>query len=139
MRSSCLRLLILLFVQLAAGSVASAQNADPQARNAEWKSYKLPEAEFSRFLGTSKIVTFRAPASWEQAAGYLQFKGPHESELRLIVETVPDGIPLKSYTNAVLQGLRNIPGGADSLTVRTTEISGPRSARVLFQGSRPAR
>jgi tetratricopeptide (TPR) repeat protein len=131
MTRACVRLLILFLVQLAAGSVASAQTADSQARDAEWKSYRLPAAEFSRFLGATKIVTFRAPASWEQAAGYLQFKGPHESELRLVVEKVPDGIPLKSYTNAVLQSLRNIPGGADSLTVRPTEISG-LEAREFF-------
>ncbi|HXF40123.1 MAG TPA: transglutaminase domain-containing protein [Blastocatellia bacterium] len=126
------RLLIVILIQLAAGSIASAQTADPKTRDAEWKSYKLPEAEFSRFLGVTKIVTFRAPASWEQSAGFLQFKGPHESELRLIVEKVADGIPLKSYTNAVLHNLRDIPGGSDSLTIRPTEISGLEAREFFF-------
>ena len=75
MPRACVRLLILL-LHLAAGSVALAQTADPQARDVEWKSYKLPTAEFSRFVGATKIVTFRAPASWEHAAGYLQFCTP---------------------------------------------------------------
>jgi tetratricopeptide (TPR) repeat protein len=130
MPRACVRLLILLLVQLAAASVVSAQTADPQARESEWRGYKLPAAEFARFVGATKIVLFRAPASWERA-GYLQFKGPHDAELRVIVEKVPDGVPLKSYTNAVLQNLRNVPGGADSLTVRPTEISG-LEAREFF-------
>ncbi len=130
MPRACVRLLILLLVQLAAGSVVSAQTADPQARESEWRGYKLPAAEFARFVGATKIVLFRAPASWERA-GYLQFKGPHDAELRVIVEKIPDGVPLKSYTNAVLQNLRNVPGGADSLTVRPTEISG-LEAREFF-------
>src|SRR5947207_4374473 len=131
MPRACVRLLLLL-LHLAAGSVALAQTADPQARDVEWKSYKLPAAEFSRFVGATKIVTFRAPASWEHAAGYLQFKGPHDAELRVVVEKVPDGLPLKSYTNAVLQNLRNVPGGADSLTVRPTEISGLDAREFFF-------
>lgn len=126
------RLLILLLIQLAAGSVASAQIADPQARESEWKSYKLPSAEFVRFVGATKIVTFRAPASWERAAGFLQFKGTHDAEMKVVVEQVPDGIPLKSYTNAVLQSLRNLPGGSDSLTVRPTEISGLEAREFFF-------
>lgn len=126
------RLLVVLLVQLAAGSQAVAQTADPQARESEWKNYKLPAVEFTRFVGATKIVSFRAPASWERSPGYLQFKGPHDAELTLVVEKVPDGIPLKSFTNAVLQNLRNIPGGSDSLTVRPTEISGLEAREFFF-------
>jgi hypothetical protein len=132
MPSACVRLLILLFIQLTAGSVALAQTIDPQARESEWKNYKLPSADFARFIGATKIASFRVPADWEQSTGYLQFKAPHDSELKLIVEKVPDGIPLRSYTNAVLQNLRNIPGGSDSLTVRPTEISGLEAREFFF-------
>ena len=132
MPTACVRLLILLLVQLAAGSAVLAQAADPQARESEWKNYKLPSAEFSRFVGATKIVSFRAPANWTRSAGYLQFKGPHDAELTVMVEKVPDGIPLKSFTNAVLQNLRNIPGGSDSLTVRPTEISGLEAREFFF-------
>ena len=132
MTTARVRLLVVLLVQLAAGSVAAAQTADPQARESEWKKYKLPAVEFTRFIGATKIVSFRAPTSWERSPGYLQFKGPHDAELILVVETVPDGIPLKSYTNAVLQNLRNIPGGSDSLTVRPTEISGLEAREFFF-------
>jgi hypothetical protein len=126
------RLLVLFIVQLAAVSITSAQTADPQARESEWKNYKLPPAEFSRFVDASKIVFFRAPATWERVAGYLSFKGPHDAELKVIVEKISDGMPLKSYTNAVLQNLRNIPGGSDSLTVRPTEISGFEAREFFF-------
>jgi Flp pilus assembly protein TadD len=126
------KLLILLVCQFAAGSIASAQTADAQARESEWRNYKLPPAEFSRFVDASKIVLFRAPAGWQRSAGYLSFKGPHDAELRVVVEKIADGIPLKSYTNAVLQNLRNIPGGADSLTVRPTEISGLEAREFFF-------
>jgi hypothetical protein len=67
MPRACVRLLILLLVQLALNSVVSAQTADPQARETEWKSYKLPASEFSRFVGANKILLFRAPASWEHS------------------------------------------------------------------------
>src|SRR6185503_11710531 len=124
-------LLIVCIIHLATGFSALAQTADPQSRESEWKRYKLPAAEFSRFVAPTRIVSFRAPAGWERS-GLLQFKGPHESNLQVLLEKVPDGIPLKSFTNAVLQNLRNIPGGADSLTVRPTEISGQEAREFFF-------
>ncbi|HZM84984.1 MAG TPA: transglutaminase domain-containing protein [Blastocatellia bacterium] len=132
MQRAFVRLLILLLVHLGAASAAFAQTTDPQTRDSEWKSYKLPSTEFARFVGATKIVSFRAPANWERTPGYQQFKGPHDAELKVIVEKVPDGIPLMSYTNAILQNLRNIPGGADSLTTRPTEISGLEAREFFF-------
>jgi tetratricopeptide (TPR) repeat protein len=125
----CSSLLIFVFIQVIGVTFASAQAIDPRAREAEWKGFKLPPAEFTRAV-VNKTVLFRAPAGWEHR-GYQEFKGPHETQLRVIVEKVPSGIPLKSYTNAVLQGLRNVAGGADSLTARRTEISG-LEAREFF-------
>jgi Tfp pilus assembly protein PilF len=122
-------LLVSMLIQLIGVGVVSAQTVDPRARDNEWKSYKLPAADFTRTV-VNKTVLFRVPSTW-QPVGYMEFKGPQETQLRVIVEKVPDGIPLVSYTNAVLQGLRNIPGGADSLTVRRTEISG-LEAREFF-------
>ncbi len=123
------RLLISIFIQFIAIAGVSAQTVDPRARDDEWKGYKIPAADFKRNV-VNKTVLFRVPAAWERG-GQTEFKGPHETELRVIVEKVPDGIPLVSYTNAVLQGLRSVPGGADSLTVRRTELSG-LEAREFF-------
>lgn len=122
-------LLIAILIQLFGVASVSAQTVDPRAREAEWKAYKLPAVDFTRSV-VNKTVLVRVPTAWERG-GYMEFKGPHETQLRVIVEKVPDGIPLVSYTNAVLQGLRNVPGGADSLTVRRTEISG-LEAREFF-------
>lgn len=121
------RLLISIFIQFIAVAGVSAQTVDPSARDAEWKGYKLPAVDSV----VNKTVLFRVPAAWERG-GYTEFKGPHETQLRVIVEKVPDGIPLVSYTNAVLQGLRNVPGGADSLTVRRTELSGLEAREFFF-------
>lgn len=122
-------LLIFIFFQFIAAAGVCAQTVDPQARDAEWKGYKIPAVDFKRTV-VNKTVLFRVPAAWERG-GSTEFNGPHETQLRVIVEKVPDGIPLVSYTNAVLQGLRNIPGGADSLTVRRTELSS-LEAREFF-------
>src|SRR5215475_7112818 len=130
MLRQCKKLLYLILFLLAAASIVSAQTVDPRTRESEWRNYKLPSVEFARYVASNKIVMFRAPATWERS-GNLQFKGPFETELKVIVEQVPDGIPLKSYTNAILHQLRNLPGGADSLTVRETEISG-LEAREFF-------
>src|SRR5215471_16240314 len=125
------KLLYVFFFLLAAASVVLAQTVDPRARESEWRDYKLPPVEFARYVAANKIVMFRAPATW-QRIGPLQFKGPFDTELKIIVEKVPDGIPLKSYTNAVLHQLRNLPGGADSLTIRETEISGLEAREFFF-------
>ena len=128
------RLLIFIFIQFIAIAGVSAQTGDPRARDDEWKGYKIPAADFKRNV-VNKTVLFRVPAAWERA-GQTEFKGPHETELRVIVEKVPDGIPLVSYTNAVLQGLRNVPGGADSLTLthfdRLRPLGRPRRACTRY-------
>jgi tetratricopeptide (TPR) repeat protein len=107
-----------------------AQGLEPQSRDAEWNSYKLPAVEFNRYLDPEKAVLFRVPASWE-AVGSMRFRGPYDSQLQILVEKIPDGIPLKGYTNAVLQNLRSLPGGADALSVRRTEMSALEAREFL--------
>jgi tetratricopeptide (TPR) repeat protein len=116
------RFLTCILIQLISATLASAQVLDQNTREAEWKAYTLPQVDFTRTI-LNKAVLFRAPAAWVHG-GSMVFTGPHDTQLTVIIEKVPDGIPLKSYTNAMLQGLRTIPGGADSLTSRRTELSG---------------
>ncbi len=110
-----------------------AQNPNVVAREAEWRSYKLPESDFVRHVNASHSVLFRAPVDWKQQGIGLSLTGPDSAELRVVVEEVSDGIPLKSYVAAMLQGLRDLPGGADSITVRRTQISGVEAREIMFE------
>jgi Tfp pilus assembly protein PilF len=127
-RPRLIPLVLISFVPLLS---AFGQNADYERREAAWSKYELPQVEFTRQVDNEKVILFRVPSSWQQD-GYLQFKGPNEAELRVVVEKIPDGLGLRSYTNALLQNLRDLPGGADSLTVRRTEISSFEAREFLF-------
>jgi len=109
----------------------AAQEADSHAREVEWRNYSIPQVEFSRY-GDGKAVMFRAPSSWEHQ-GNLQFKTADGTELHVIVQQIPDGMPLRGYTNSILQGLRDLPGGADSLVVRPTELSWLEAREFFFK------
>ncbi|HEX5731662.1 MAG TPA: transglutaminase domain-containing protein [Blastocatellia bacterium] len=123
--------LLLAFFSLCGQSIA--QNPNVVAREAEWRNYKLPESDFVRHVDASESVLFRAPVDWKKQGLELNLTGPDSAELRVVVEEVPDGIPLKSYVSALLQGLRDLPGGADSITVRRTQISGVEAREVMFE------
>lgn len=124
------KLLLFLLVHLLTVVGVLAQTTE-QPRDSEWKNHKLPAVEFARYVDLEKVVMFRVPATWE-TMGPLRFRGPEGSELRVVVEKFPDGAPLKSYTNALLQSLRNLPGGADAVTARSTEISALEAREFLF-------
>ena len=102
-------LLILLCTSVAS---AQAQLTPSQAREAEWKSYALPQSNFARQLSPEKEFLFRVPADWKQEGTTLVFNGPHTSHIRVNVQKVPDGYPFQEYFASVLQGVRNMPGAA---------------------------
>ncbi|HJQ68373.1 MAG TPA: transglutaminase domain-containing protein [Blastocatellia bacterium] len=115
------------------GGQSRAQNANVVARETEWRSYKLPETDFVRHLDATKSVMFRTPVDWKPQAIGQSFAGPDSAELRVVVEEISDGIPLKSYVAALLQGLRDLPGGADSITVRRGQVSGVEAREIMFE------
>jgi tetratricopeptide (TPR) repeat protein len=125
------RLTGLLLLCLMAPAAARAQASDPKAREQQWNGYTLPSVEFTRYADPSRVLMFRVPAAWAQD-GFFHFKGPHDSELTIMIEKVPDGVPLTSFANAVTQNLRGLPGGADALTVRPTEISSIEGREFMF-------
>jgi len=63
-----MRKLLVLLTCLICGSAVSlnAQTARLQEREAEWKSYVLPQTNFSRQVNGEKTVVFRVPADWTQ-------------------------------------------------------------------------
>jgi hypothetical protein len=118
-----------------------AQTTPVSRREAEWKSYALPAADFVRRVDSSGTVLFRVPANWKQeepSTGQQEekryrFIGPHSSLLQVSVQKIPDGLPLQDYLAAILRQLRNLPGSADSLIVRHTELSGLEAREILFE------
>jgi tetratricopeptide (TPR) repeat protein len=122
-------------------AVCNAQTAPASNREAEWKSYALPTSEFVRLVDGANAVLFRVPASWKKEEGgktteqqtTFRFAGPHSSLLQISIEKISDGLPLPGYVAAILQQLRNLPGSADSLAVRRTEMSGLEAREIMFE------
>ncbi len=106
---------------------------DKASRDAEWQNYQVPSVPFKRYVSPSNSLVFRTPVSWQQLGTDLHFRGENEIEFRVIVEKIPDGIGLKNYLAGMLQGLRNLPGGLESLSVRRTQIGGLEGRELSFE------
>lgn len=111
-------------------AISDAQNAT--LREAEWQSYKLPADEFTRITAPANTLVFRVPSSWKPQGEALTFSGGENIELKVRVGEIPEGIGLKQYVGSLLQELHNIPGGADSLSVRRAELSGLEAREIIF-------
>jgi tetratricopeptide (TPR) repeat protein len=122
----------LALVLLCLTAESRAQNSNTSAREAEWQDYKLPASNFLRYADSTKAITLRVPVEWKQQGNALEFVGP-DAELKVIIETIPDGLPLKSYVTSLMQGLRGLPGGPDGLLVRRTQVSGVEAREFLFE------
>ena len=92
-----MRKLFPLVLLLLCTSVASAQAqlTPAQAREAEWKSYALPQTNFARQMSPEKELLFRVPADWKQEGTELVFNGPHTSLIKVNVQKIPDGYPFQ--------------------------------------------
>jgi Flp pilus assembly protein TadD len=122
--------LILLLLCTSAAFAQSSQTA-AQAREAEWKSYTLPQSNFARQVSSEKEFLFRVPAEWKQQGAGLIFNGPHDSFIRVTVQKVPDGYPFQEYVAAVLQGVNDLPGATESTLTRKTQLH-DLEAREIF-------
>ncbi|HYV25501.1 MAG TPA: hypothetical protein VE969_09720, partial [Pyrinomonadaceae bacterium] len=116
-----------------------AQEIQPD-RAAQWKGYTLPTAEFRRVVDETHGVILRVPSDWKQEPATrsraqessYRFIGPYSTVLQVSIEKIPDGLPLQSYAAQIAQQLRNLPGTADSLSVRQTEMSGLEAREISF-------
>lgn len=122
---------LLLFLFCTSVASGQAQLTPAQAREAEWKSYPLPQTNFARQLSPEKQFLFRVPADWKQQGEELVFTGPYTSVIRVTVQKVPDGYPFQDYFAAVLQGVRDVPGAAEQMLTRKTQLQ-DLEARELF-------
>ena len=122
-----------LVLLLLCTSVASAQGqlTPAQAREAEWKSYALPQSNFARQMSPQKEFLFRVPADWKQQGTELVFNGPHTSFIKVYASKIPDGYPFQEYFASALQSVRDVPGAADSTLTRKTQLQ-DLEAREIF-------
>ncbi|HEX6717083.1 MAG TPA: transglutaminase domain-containing protein [Pyrinomonadaceae bacterium] len=128
-----MRKLFPLILFLLCASVASAQSqlTPSQAREAEWKSYALPQTNFARQMSPGKEFLFRVPTDWKQDGTEPVFNGPHNSRIKVYVHKIPDGYPFQEYFASVLQGIKDQPGAAEATLTRKTQLQ-DLEAREIF-------
>ena len=122
---------VLIFVS--APQTAAQQTRVPE-REAEWNQYVLPQSTFMRQTDEATTVLLQIPSDWKrQQSENLSFATPQGATLTLFIGKIPDGLPLRDYVAAVMQPLRGLPDGADSMVVRRTTISGLEAREIMFE------
>jgi tetratricopeptide (TPR) repeat protein len=125
-----------LAVLLLAGVLVSSTHAQVehiQAREAEWKSYSLPQTAFIRHTSPEKDFVLRVPVDWKQEGTQLVFSGPHSSSFRVIVEKVPDGLPLQDYVAAIIRTVDGLMGADVSAQTRRTHFQDLEAREIVFE------
>ena len=130
-----MRKLLVVLICLFCGSTFSlnAQIARLQQRDAEWKSYTLPQTHFSRQVTPEKTLLFRVPADWKQEGTELLFTGPHSAQIRVTPQTVPHGYPLTEYVASILKSLGDLNIPSDSILTRRTQFQDLEAREVHFE------
>src|SRR6185295_12411824 len=122
---------LVLLLLLTSVASAQAQLTPAQAREAEWKSYPLPQTNFARQMNAEKQVLFRVPADWKQQGDQLVFNGPHSSFIAVYAFKIPDGYPFQEYFASALKNVRDLPGAAEATLTRKTQLQ-DLEAREIF-------
>jgi len=128
-----MRKLFPLLLLLLCTTSAQAQLTPAKAREAEWKSYQLPQTNFARQVSPEKQFLFRVPADWKQQGDELFFSGPYTSVIRVTVQKIPEGYPLQDYFAAVLQGVRNRAGAAEATLTRKTQLQDLEAREISLE------
>ncbi len=135
-----MRKLIPLLILLLCGSTVSlnAQVANLQEREAEWKSYSLPQTNFTRHVTAEKNLVFRVPADWKQTGPEpFSFTGPHEARILVSTQTVPDGYPLTEFAAAFLKEVGSLTSSAESILTRRTQFQDLEGREIFFEAQGP--
>jgi len=129
------KFLLPLFFLLGLGSLisANAQTNRVQAREAEWKNYALPQANFTRRIGPDKTFIFRVPADWKEQGDTLTFNGPNSAVLKVFVQKVPEGYPLDDFFAGAVQTVRGLAGGVESVITRKTQFQNVAAREVVVE------
>lgn len=111
-------------------SVAAQDLTPAQAREAEWRSYALPQTNFVRQKDHEENLVFRVPADWK-AETSSSFIGPHSASIRVYVQAIPDGYPLQEYFTSVLKAVQDSASSPEATVVRKTQVQ-DLDAREIF-------
>ena len=130
-----MRKLLLVIICLFCGSTVSlkAQNARLEEREAEWKSYALPQTNFTRQVISEHDVVFRVPADWTKQGDTLDFTGPHGAQLSVLARDVPDGYPLMEFVAGVLKATGDEIGSAEAILTRRTQFQDLEAREILLE------
>lgn len=132
-----MRKLLLLVICLFFGSTVSLQAQFPrvQDREAEWKSYSLPQTNFSRHVTPEKTLVFRVPAEWTQQGTELVFVGPHSARITVTEQTVPDGWALTEYVAAMLKATADARGSNENILTRRTHFQDLEAREIYIESA----
>ncbi len=119
MRRICSSFLSACFVSTVS---MNAQISSLEARDAEWKSYSLPQSNFTRHVTPDKTFVFRVPADWKKEENELAFVGPHGARLSVSPAPLPEGYPLTEYVAAILTATADEIGSTESILTRRTHF-----------------
>ena len=127
---------LVLAVLLLAGAFtpfSQAQTERTQVREAEWKNLSVPKTTFVRHLGPDKRFIVRVPSEWKQVGDQMTFNGPHSSVMRIMVEKIPDGLPLADYVTAVIKTIDGVLGANVSSIARRTQFQDLEAREIVFE------
>ncbi len=105
-------------------------------REAEWARYPLPKTTFVRHTDSAHALLFHVPSDWKREQpdkDKVSFSGPHGATLNIFIEKIPDGSPLREYVAAMMQPLRSLPDGAESMVVRRTTMAALEAREIMFE------
>lgn len=128
-----MRKLFPLLLLLLCTGVASAQTqlTTSQAREAEWKSYALPQTNFVRQINADKQLVFRVPADWKQTGTELTFTGPHSARIIVLEQKIPDGYPLKEYFTSLVRAVKDQYDSGEMIATRKTRLQDLEARELL--------
>jgi len=112
---------------------AQAQLTTSQAREAEWKSYALPQTNFVRQINEDKQFVFRIPADWKQAGTGLAFTGPHSARITVLAQQIPDGYPLKEFFTSVVRVVKDQYDTGEMIVTRKTRLQDLDARELLLE------
>lgn len=127
-------------------------------RDAEWNHYVLPQSMFVRQTVPDIALVFQVPSEWKRqqtdnlnlpdkttSSGSdkpdssgpkrLNFSRPNGVTLGVIIQKIPDGITVRDLASAMIQPLRSLPDGGDSMVVRRTTMAALEAREIMFESS----
>ena len=130
-----MRKLLVVLICLFCGSTISlnAQIPSLEARDAEWKSYSLPQSNFTRHVTPDKTLVFRVPADWKKEENELAFVGPHGARLSVAPATLPAGYPLTEYVAGTLTAIADEIGSTESILTRRTQFQDLEAREIYLE------